>query len=128
MHGRLSMKMKFLCLIAPTLLLAACGQPKPIPYDCLVWVNNYYIKNPVESLSPTAAGWLFRGAKNHNGELRVGFLIPGPMSKDAKKRQAILEKVCPRKFEEIWQILPSNNKFVIRVWTENNRFKDSINC
>ena len=122
------MKIKILFKLVPVLFLAACGQPKPIPYESLAWVNNYYIEHPTASLSSTAGGWLFRGAREYNGELRVGFLIPEPMSENPDKRQAILDRICPLKSEEIWQILPSQHDLVITVWTRDNKFKDSITC
>ena len=120
--------MKLLCCIAPMLLLAACGSPKPIPHECVTWMNNFYIEHPVSSLISTTGGWLFRGANAYGSELRVGFLIPEPMDEAANKRRAILNRICPKKFEKIWQILPSRNKLVIHVWTKNKKFKDSIQC
>ena len=74
--------MKFLCAILPTLLLGACGQPEPITYEALSWVNNYYVEHPVQSLTPTAGGWLFRGARDNGQEIRVGFLVPGSLNPD----------------------------------------------
>lgn len=114
--------------MAPTLFLAACGQPEPITYESLTWVNQYYIEHPVASLSGTAGGWLFRGARDYGGELRVGFLVPEPMNADRNKRQAILDRICPGKFEPIWQVLPTDNKLIINVWTDDKKFKDSITC
>lgn len=122
------MKTKLICWLVPTLLLAACGAPKPIPHECITWVNNHYIQHPVASLNSTAGGWLFRGAHAYGSELRVGFLIPEGMDESVDKRQAILNRICPQKFEEIWQILPSRNKLMIYVWTEDKKFKDSIKC
>ena len=122
------MKTKLMCWIATTLLLAACGAPKPIPHDCITWVNNYYIQHPVSGLSSTTGGWLFRGAKAFGSELRVGFLIPEAMDESANKRRAILNRICPQKFEKIWQILPYRNTLTIHVWTEDKKFKDLITC
>ncbi len=122
------MKTKLLCAMAPTLVLAACGPPDPIPYDCLAWVNNFYIEHPVSSLSSTAGEWLFRGARDKHGELTVGFLLPRPMTKDRAKRQAILSRICPGKHEKIWALLSPEYELVIHVWTNDNKFKDSINC
>lgn len=122
------MKTSLLFKLTPMLLLAACGKVDPVPYDCLVWVNNFYIEHPVQSLSPTAAGWLFRGAKDTNGQLTIGFMAPRAMSDDAAERRAILNMICPRSFEKIWQMLPSENKLVIKVWTSDKKFKDSIKC
>ena len=117
-------------LFATTVLLtlSACGQPEPITYESLVWVNNYYVEHPVASLSATAGGWLFRGAREFGPEIRIGFLIPGPMNPDPAKRQAVLESICPAKSEPIWQTLTSDNKLVINVWTEDKKFKDSKTC
>jgi len=113
---------------ACVLFLSACGQPKPITYESLVWVNTYYVEHPVASLSATAGGWLFRGAREYGGEIRVGFLVPGPLNPDPAKRQAVLNSLCPAKSEAIWAALPSDNKLVINVWTEDEKFKDSITC
>ena len=121
-------KYNLLGAAAFALSLSACGQPEPITYESLVWVNNYYVEHPVQSLSATAGGWLFRGAREFGPEIRVGFLVPGPMNPDPEKRQAVLETICPAKSESIWQALPSSNKIVINVWTEDRKFKDSINC
>lgn len=122
------MKTKLLCAMAPTLLLAACGPPDPIPYECLAWVNNYYIEHPVSSLSSTAGEWLFRGAREQSGKLTVGFLLNKPMDANRAKRQAILRRICPGKHEKIWTLLPSKYDLVIHVWTKDNKFKDSIKC
>lgn len=121
-------KYKLLGAAAYVLSLSACGQPEPIAYESLVWVNNYYVEHPVASLSATAGGWLFRGAREFGPEIRVGFLVPGPMNSDPEKRQAVLETICPARSEPIWQTLPSSNKIVINVWTEDRRFKDSVSC
>ena len=121
-------KMKILYKLAPVLMLAACGQPEPIPYESLAWVNNYYIKHPASSLAPTTGGWIFRGAKEYSGELRVGFLVPGPVNKNPKTGRAILSRVCPGPSEKIWDLLPSNNRIAIFVWTEDNEYKDSVTC
>lgn len=118
------MKMKLLCGIVPTLFLTACGQPDPISYESLAWANNFYMAHSIASRS----GWLFRGAKDYGGELRVGFLVPEPMNADPDNRRVILDRICPGKFEKIWQILPSRNKLVISVWTNDNKFKDSKKC
>jgi hypothetical protein len=122
------MKKEFLCTLLPLLALSGCGQPEPITYESLVWVNHYYIEHPVQSLSATAGGWLFRGAREYGKEIRVGFLVPGPMNKDPAKRQTVLESICPARSEVIWKTLPSNNKIVINVWTEDNKFKDTKIC
>jgi hypothetical protein len=120
--------MKFWCAILPTLLLGACGQPEPITYEALSWVNNYYVEHPVQGLTPTAGGWLFRGARDNGHEIRVGFLVPGSLNPDQAKRHAVLEQVCPAKSETIWQVLPSGNRIVISVFTEDNKFKDHVVC
>ncbi len=122
------MNIKFLSGIAPALLLAACEPPGPKPYECLVWVNNYYIEHPVASLNSTAGGWLFRGAREQNGQLTVGFLLPKPMHADRAKRQAILSSICPGKHEKIWTLLSLEYDLLIHVWNKNNKFKDSIKC
>lgn len=110
------------------LLLAGCGSAEPVPYESIAWTNAYYIQNPISMLSPTAGGWLFRGARDYRGELRVGFLVPGPMPGDAAQRRAVLSLACPAKSERIWEILPSENDLVIIVWTRDNKFKDSVTC
>jgi hypothetical protein len=122
------MKKEFLCTLIPLLVLSACGQPEPVTYESLVWVNNYYIEHPVQSLSATAGGWLFRGAREFETEIRVGFLIPGSMNPDPAKRQAVLKSICPPPSAVIWQTLPSGNRIVIKVWTEDNKYKDSKVC
>jgi hypothetical protein len=122
------MKKKFLCTLLPLLVLSACGQPEPITYESLVWVNNYYVEHPVQSLSATAGGWLFQGAREFKTEIRVGFLVPGSINPDPAKREAVLKSICPAKSEVIWQTLPSDNKIVINVWTKDNKFKDSKVC
>ena len=122
------MKTKLLFSIASTLFLSACGQPEPITHESLSWVNNYYVENPVASKSAIAGGWLFRGARENGDEISVGFLITGPMNSDPAKRQATLKKICPRKSEPIWHVLPSNNKLVINVWSEDKKFKDKRMC
>lgn len=128
MQGSVTMKTKLLCSIASTLLLSACGQPEPITYESLVWVNNYYVEHPVASMSASAGGWLFRGAREFGSEIRVGFLVPGSMNPDPDKRQAVLNSLCPARSEAIWQALSRDNKLVINVWTEDNKFKDSTVC
>ncbi|MGB5292934.1 MAG: hypothetical protein WBN41_15950 [Lysobacterales bacterium] len=122
------MKTKLLCTIASTLILSACGQPEPISYESLVWVNNYYVEHPVQSMTAAAGGWLFRGAREFGSEIRVGFLVPRSMNPDPAKRQAVLSTLCPAKSEAIWQALPRSNKLVINVWTADNKFKDSKIC
>ena len=128
MQGCITMKTKFLSIIATSLILSACGQPKPISYESLVWVNNYYVEHPVQSMTAAAGGWLFRGAREYGSEIRVGFLVPRSLNPDPAKRQAVLTSLCPAKSEAIWQALPSRNKLVIKVWTEDNKFKDSTVC
>ena len=122
------MKREILSGIASVVFLSACGQPEPITYESLVWVNQYYVEHPVASMSATAGGWLFRGAREVGSDIKVGFLVPGPMNPDPAKRQAVLQTICPATSEPIWQVLSSNNKLVINVWTEDNKFKDSIIC
>lgn len=122
------MKKGFLCRLLPLLALSACGQPEPISYETLVWVNQYYVDHPVQSLSATAGGWLFRGAKEFGTEIRVGFLVPKAMNPDPAKRQAVLNSICPARSEAIWRTLTSDNKLVINVWTEDRKFKDSKIC
>jgi hypothetical protein len=122
------MKTKILLGIASTLFLSACSQPKPISYESLSWVNNYYVKHPVQTLTPTAGGWLFRGARESGNEIRVGFLVPKSPNADKAKRHAVLDMVCPAKSEPIWQALPSRNKIVISVFTEDAKFKDQVIC
>jgi len=118
------MKIKPLYGIAPALLLAACWQPDPLTYECLTQVNSYYSSHPLASRS----GWLFRGAKDHGGEVRVGFLVPKSLSVDPNRGRAILDRICPGKFEELWQSLPSGTRLVIDVWTKDSNFSDSIEC
>ncbi len=122
------MKTKLMCVIASTIFLTACGQPKPISYESLSLVNNYYVDHPVQSLTPTAGGWLFRGARKNGNEIRVGFLVPGSLNPDQAKRHAVLDKVCPAKSELIWQVLSSGNKIVISVFTKDSKFKDQVIC
>jgi len=121
-------KKEFLTAVATALLLSACSQPEPVSYESLVWVNNYYVNNPVSSMSASAGGWLFRGAREFGTEIRVGFLVPRSINPDPAKRQAVLTSLCPAKSETIWQALPSSNKVVINVWTADNKFKDSVTC
>jgi len=128
MQGSITMKTKLLSTIAATLVLSACGQPEPISYESLVWVNNYYVEHPVQSMTAAAGGWLFRGAREFGSEIRVGFLVPRSMNPDPAKRQAVLSTLCPAKSEAIWQALPRTNKLVINVWTADNKFKDSTIC
>jgi hypothetical protein len=122
------MKTKLLCGIATTLFLSACSQPEPISYESLSWVNNYYVRHPVQTLTPTAGGWLFRGAREFGNEIRVTFLVPNSLNPDKAKRHAVLNMACPAKSETIWQALPSGNKIVIRVFTEDAKFKDQVIC
>lgn len=112
----------------PLLLLTTCGRGEPLSYESIAWINNFYIEHPVASLSPTAGGWLFRGAQEKGGELSVGFLIPEPMNGSANQRRAIIRLVCPTKSERIWQLLPSGTDLVISVWSPNNKFKDAVTC
>lgn len=128
MQGSVIMKTKLLCTIASTLFLSACGQPEPISYESLVWVNDYYVKHPVASMNASAGEWLFRGAREFGTEIRVGFLVQRSMNPDPAKRQAVLSTLCPAKSEAIWQVLPRRNKLVINVWTADNKFKDSTTC
>ena len=121
-------KKEFLTAVATALLLCACSQPEPVSYESLVWVNNYYVQNPVSSMSASAGGWLFRGAREFGTEIRVGFLVPRSINPDPATRQAVLTSLCPAKSETIWQALPSRNKVVINVWTADNKFKDSVTC
>jgi hypothetical protein len=113
------MKREFLLAAVSVLALSACGQAEPISYESLVWVNNYYVEHPVQSITASAGGWLFRGAREFGADIRVGFLVPGPMNPDPAKRQAVLNTLCPAKSEVIWQTLPSDNKVVINVWTKD---------
>lgn len=118
----------FLCASIAALSLTACGQPKPVSYESLVWVNKFYIEHPVATLNATAGGWLFRGAKDRGTEIRIGFLIPGPMMSDLDRRKAVLNTICPARTEAIWQVLEEEHYLVIDVWTEDNKFKDSFIC
>jgi hypothetical protein len=128
MQGCVDMKTKILYGLAPMLFLSACGQPEPITYESLSLVNSYYVEHPVQSLTPTAGGWLFRGARENGNEIRVGFLVPRSLNPDQAKRHAVLDKVCPARSELIWQVLPPGNKIVISVFTEDNKFKDHVVC
>lgn len=114
--------------LVPLVLLAGCGKTNPVPYECVKWANRYYITHPVETLNHTAGGWLFRGAKDIQGDLRAGFTIPAPLNSDEARRRANLQLVCPEKSAEIWRILPMENHFFIDVWTHNMKFQDSIKC
>lgn len=120
--------MRVIFRLFPLLLLAACDRAEPIPYESIAWANAYYIQNPTSNLNATAGGWLFRGANDHFGELRVGFLIPEPMRGSSSQRHAILKLACPPKSAGIWQLLPPENDLVISVWTGDNKFKDSVTC
>ncbi len=121
-------KSKFLLAAATLLTLSACGQPEPITYETLVWGNNYYVDHPVASQNAMAGGWLFRGAREFGSEIQIGFLVQGPMNPNPATRQAMLETIRPAKSEAIWLALPSRNKLVINVWSEDKKFKDSITC
>jgi hypothetical protein len=118
----------FACAIASVLALAACGQPEPISSETVAWVNNYYVKHPVSTLNASAGGWLFRGARDQDGELSVGFLVPGPLNVDPEKKKAVMDTLCPAKTEPIWEVLPTRNKLIIKVWTEDQKFKDFNVC
>jgi len=122
------MKTRLLSTLSFALVLSACGQPEPISYESLVWVNNYYVEHPVASMNASAGGWLFRGAREYDTEIRVGFLLSGSMNPDPAKRQAVLNSLCPAKSEPIWQALPRDNQLVIKVWTEDRKFRDSTVC
>jgi hypothetical protein len=122
------MRTKLISTLSFALVLSACGQPEPISYETLVWVNNYYIEHPAGSLSATAGGWLFRGAKEAGNDIKVNFVVPGSINQNPAIRQAILSSICPAKSEVIWQALRSNTDLVINVWTEDNKVKDSVVC
>ncbi len=122
------MKTKILYVLAPMLFLSACGQPKPITNESVSLVNSYYIEHPVHSLTPTAGGWLFRGARENGNEIRVRFLVPQSLNPDQAKRHAVLDRVCPAGSELIWQVLPSRSKIVISVFTDDNKFNDHVVC
>jgi len=119
---------EFVCAAIAATSLTACGQPKPVTYESLVWVNKFYIEHPVATLNATAGGWLFRGAKEVGMDIRIGFLIPEPMMSDLERRKAVLNSICPARNEPIWQFLNEENFLVIDVWTEDNKFKDSTIC
>jgi hypothetical protein len=123
-----SKTIKLICMIASILALNACGQPEPISSETVAWVNHYYVEHPVSTLNASAGGWLFRGARDQDGELSIGFLVPGPLNVDPEKRKAVMDTLCPAKTEEIWQALPARNKLVIKVWTKNQKFKDLHVC
>lgn len=122
------MKKGVFCTLISLLALSACGQQETVAYESLVWVNNYYLDHPVQTVSATAGGWLFRGAQEFKSEIRVEFIIPEPMNPDRAKRQALLRSICPAKSEVIWQTLPSKNKIVISVQTKDRKFTDSRVC
>ena len=128
MQPLVKMKTEFLIAAATLLSLSACGQPEPVTYESLVWVNNYYVDHPVASLSATAGGWLFRGARESGTEISIGFLLPGPMNSNPATLRAVMATICPAKSEPIWQTLSSNNKLVINVWTKDRKFTDSKTC
>lgn len=122
------MKREILSGIAAMALLSGCGQPEPISYESLVWVNNYYIEHPVGNMHATAGGWLFRGAREVGSDIKVNFLVPGSINKNPAIRKAVLTSICPAKSETIWHVLPSDNKLVIDIRTKDNKFKDSVVC
>ncbi|MGA9573716.1 MAG: hypothetical protein WBS20_07205 [Lysobacterales bacterium] len=128
MQGLKKIRDDFLFAAVAALSLASCGQPEPITYESLVWVNNYYVQHPVARINAVAGGWLFRGAKEVGNEIRVGFLIPEAMYTDLEKRKAVLNSFCPAKSEPIWQVLHSDNDLIIDVWTEDRKFEDSTTC
>ena len=128
MQGSVIMRTKLISTLSFALVLSACGQPEPISYETLVWVNNYYIEHPVGSLSATAGGWLFRGAREVGNDINVNFLVPGSINLNPAIRQAVLNSICPAKSEVIWQALRSNTNLVINVWTKDNKVKDSVVC
>ena len=122
------MKTKTLYGIASALFLSACGQVEPNTYESVSVVNEYYIEHPVRSLAPNAGGWMFRGARDYGDEIRVDILVPRSLNPDRAKRHAVLDKVCPAKSEILWQALPSGNKIVINVFTEDDKFRDQVIC
>ena len=128
MEWHKKIKKGYLSAGVAALSLTSCGQPQPIAYESLVWVNNYYVQHPVSSLNGTAGGWLFRGARDAGTDIRIGFLIPAPMNADLDKRKAILNSICPTKSEPIWQVLHTDHHLVIDVWTDDRKFKDSTIC
>jgi hypothetical protein len=99
-----------------------------VPPLALSWANSYYAANPVADVNAAAGGWLFRGARDFQGELRVGYLIPEAMPGDANRRRAVLNQACPPASAPIWRLLPDKNKLVIIVWTSDNKFKDDVVC
>ena len=109
-------------------LLSGCGQPEPVSYESLVWVNNYYIEHPAGSLNATAGGWLFRGAREAGSDIKVNFVVPGSINQNPAIRRAVLNSICPAKSEVIWQALQSHTNLVINVWTKDNKVKDSVVC
>ena len=128
MHPFKILKGKILYAAVCTLTLTACGPPEPVSHESMVWINHYYIQNPVATLNASAGGWLFRGAKEVGREIRIGFLIPGPMTPDKDKRRAVLNTICPARTEPIWQSLRRDNKLIIDVWTDDKKFKDFTVC
>ena len=122
------MKREILSGIATVALLSGCGQPEPVSYESLVWVNNYYIEHPVGSLNAIAGGWLFRGAREVGNDINVNFLVPGSINQNPAIRRAVLNSICPAKSEVIWQVLRSSNDLVIKVRTKDNKFKESVVC
>ena len=112
-----------------TLLLAGCWwRTEPVPYKALSWANSYYAANPAARVNAAAGGWLFRGARDYQGELRVGYLIPEAMRGDVNRRRAVLNQACPPGNADIWGMLPKENKLVIIVWTRDNKFKEDVVC
>ena len=122
------MRTKLLSTLSFALILSACGQPEPIRYESLVWVNNYYIDHPVGSVNAIAGGWLFRGAREVGTDINVNFLVPGSINQNSATRRAILNSICPAKSEVIWQVLRSSSDLVIKVRTKDDKFKDSVVC
>jgi len=128
MQGSVIMRTKLISTLSFALILSACGQPEPISYETLVWVNNYYIEHPAGSLNATAGGWLFRGAKEVDNDIKVNFVVPGSINQNPAIRQAVLNSICPAKSEVIWQALRSSTNLVINVWSKDNKVKDSVVC
>ena len=123
-----NVKREILSGIAAMALLSGCGQPEPISYETLVWVNNYYLEHPVGSMNASAGGWLFRGAREVDNDIKVNFLVPGSINQNRNIRKAVLNSICPAKSETIWQVLPSKNNIVISVWAKDNKLTDSVVC
>ena len=79
------------------LILGACQQAEPISHENMSMVNTYYLGHPIA----LNRGWLFRGAKDLNGDLQVDFVATKPLNKDPAQRRAILDNVCPGKNRSI---------------------------